>query len=232
MASLAGEMVDSALRKKGITQEQLAEKIGRSQTLISRFITGVSIANTTAQAIANELNIDANELIQLIQRDKLQRGMKKLKAQYLPVLGEEETEDLLSDKKDVYVIGHVGIVAADVPLLNIYDQNPEKAERYPVPTGIEFDADKSFALKVIGKSMTDDKIDEGDIILVDTSAKVKDKDRILIVRNGQQELRAYQKVGDLVLLQSSTIPEASTVIPSQDKNTKIIGRVIFLHKTF
>jgi SOS-response transcriptional repressor LexA len=230
MASLAGEMVDSALRKKGITQEQLAEKIGRSQTLISRFITGVSIANTTAQAIANELNIDANELIQLIQRDKLERGMKKLKAQYLPVLGEEETEELLSDKKNA-VIGHVGIVP-DVPLLNSYDQNPEKAERYIVPTGVELDENKSFALRVVGKSMTDDKIDEGDIILVDPNAKVKDKDRILIVRNGQQELRAYQKVGDLVLLQSSTIPEASTVIPSQDKNTKIIGRVIFLHKTF
>jgi SOS-response transcriptional repressor LexA len=230
MASLAGEMVDSALRKKGITQEQLAEKIGRSQTLISRFITGVSIANTTAQAIANELNIDANELIQLIQRDKLERGMKKLKAQYLPVLGEEETEELLSDKKNA-VIGHVGIVP-DVPLLNSYDQNPEKAERYIVPTGVELDENKSFALRVVGKSMTDDKIDEGDIILVDPNAKVKDKDRILIVRNGQQELRAYQKVGDLVLLQSSTIPEASTIIPSQDKNTKIIGRVIFLHKTF
>jgi SOS-response transcriptional repressor LexA len=137
---------------------------------------------------------------------------------------------LLSDKKNA-VIGHVGIVP-DVPLLNSYDQNPEKAERYIVPTGVELDENKSFALRVVGKSMTDDKIDEGDIILVDPNAKVKDKDRILIVRNGQQELRAYQKVGDLVLLQSSTIPEASTIIPSQDKNTKIIGRVIFLHKTF
>ncbi|MEK7398695.1 MAG: XRE family transcriptional regulator [Candidatus Poribacteria bacterium] len=230
MASLAGEMVDSALRKKGMTQEELAEKIGRRQTLISRFITGVSIANTTAQAIANELDINANELTQLIQRDKLERGMKKLKAQYIPVLGEKETEELLSDKKNADV-GHVGIVP-DVPLLNSYNQNPEKAERYIVPTGVELDENKSFALKVIGKSMTDDKIDEGDIILVDTSAKVKDKDRVLVVRNGQQELRAYQKVGDLVLLQSSTIPEASTIIPSQDENTKIIGRVIFLHKTF
>ncbi len=230
MASLAGEMVDSALRKKGMTQEELAEKIGRSQTLISRFISGVSIADTTAQAIAKALDIDANELIQLIQRDKLERGMRKLKAQYVPVLGEEETEDLLSDKKNVDV-GHVGIVP-DVPLLNSYDQNPEKAERYIVPTGVQLDENKSFALRVGGKSMTDDKIDEGDIILVDTGAEITDKNRILVVRNGQQELREYQKVGDLVLLQSRTITDVPTVIPSQDKDTKIIGRVIFLHKTF
>ena len=230
MASLAGEMVESALRKKDITQEQLAEKIGRSQTLISRFITGVSISNTTAQAKAKELNIDADELIQLIQRDKLERGMRKLRAQYLPVLGEEETKDLLSDKKNADV-GHIGVVP-DVPLLNSYDQNPEKAERYIVPTGVELDENKSFALRVGGKSMTDDKIDEGDIILIDTSAKINDKNRVLVVRNDQQELRTYQKAGDLVLLQSSMIPDASTIIPSQDKNTKIIGRVIFLHKTF
>ena len=50
--SQAGEMVKSALKEKDMTQQGLAEKIGRDQTLISRFISGVPIADTTARAIA------------------------------------------------------------------------------------------------------------------------------------------------------------------------------------
>jgi len=233
MASLAGDMVNSALEKKNMTQEQLAEKIGRSQTLISRFISGIPIADTTAQAIAQALGLNADELIQLIQRDKLERRMRKLKAQYIPVLGEDETENLIPDKKTVDV-GHVGIVA-DIPLLDSYDQDPEKAERYIVPTGIELDRDKSFALKVSGKGMTDEKIDEGDIILVDRKAKVKNNDRVLVVRGDQQEVRKYQKFENTVLLQSSTVEEVPVIILSQNaqgENAKIIGRVVFLHKAF
>lgn len=230
MVSQIRDMVNSALERKGMTQEELAEKIGRSQALISRFISGVPIADATARAIAQVLDLDADELIQQVQRDKLERRMKKIKSQYIPVLGEYEIESLISEKKPLDV-GHVNVLN-EIPLLDFYDQDPNKAERYIVPTGVELDANKSFALKVKGKGMTDDKIDEGDIIIVDPKAKIKHNDRVLAVRNGQQEIRRYQKAGDTVLLQSNTVPEVPIIILSQNETTKVIGRVVFLHKIF
>ncbi|MGB9595888.1 MAG: S24 family peptidase [Candidatus Poribacteria bacterium] len=224
------DMINSALAKKSMTQEQLAEKIGRSQALISRFIAGVPVAENTARAIAQALDLNADELIQQVQRYKLERRLKKIKAQYIPVVGENEIVDLISERKPLDV-GYVSVIN-EIPLLDFYNQNTSQAERYIVPTGIDLDISKSFALRVKGQSMTDDKIDEGDIIIVDTKAKINHNDRVLTVRDGQQEIRRYQKAGDMILLQSNAVPEAPIVILPQDKSTKIIGRVIFLHKIF
>ncbi len=230
MISQIRDMVNSALEKKGMTQEQLAEKIGRSQALISRFISGVPVAEDTARAIAQALDLDADELIQQVRLHKLERRVKKIKAQYTPTVSEDEIVDLISEKKPLDV-GNINVLN-EIPLLDSYDQNPNKAGRYIVPTGVELDSNKSFALKVKGQGMTDDKIDEGDIIIIDTKAKLNHNDRVLVIRNGQQEIRRYQKAGNMVLLQSNTVQDVPIIVLSQDENIKVIGRVVFLHKIF
>jgi plasmid maintenance system antidote protein VapI len=228
--SHAGEIVGSALKEKEMTQQQLAEKIGRDQTLISRFISGVPIADTTARAIAKILDLDADELVYQIQRDKLDKKMNKLKTQYKPVIGNENVDNMLSGDKSI-LVGHVGVIP-DIPLLNSYDQPSDKAERYIVPTGIQLDSDRAFALKINGKNMTDDKIEEGDIIIVDPSAKMRDEDRVLVVRDDQQELRKFYRDGNTIILQSPGGSGLPLILTSRKENVKIVGRIIFCAKHF
>lgn len=229
--SQAGEMVKSALKEKDMTQQVLAEKIGRDQTLISRFISGVPIADTTARAIAEILDLDADELVHQIQRDKLDKKMGKLKAQYKPVIGNDS--DLFHDK-ETYLVGNVTILDKihNIPLLNSYDQPQEKAERYIIPTGIQLDSEKAFALKINGKNITDDKIEEGDIIIVDPSAKMRDEDRVLVVRDSQQELRRFYRDGNTIILQSPGSTGLPIILTSRRENVKIIGRIVFCAKHF
>jgi len=228
--SHAGEMVGTALKEKGMTQQQLAEKIGRDQTLISRFISGVPIADTTARAIAEVLEIDAGELVQRIQRDKLEKKMEKLKTQYKPVIGDENVDNIFSDNKSA-VVGHVGVIP-DIPLLNSYNQPSGKADRYIVPTGIKLDSDRAFALKVSDKNMTDDKIEVGDIIIVDPSAKMKDGDIVLVVLSDRQELRRFYRQEGTIILQSPGGSGLPLILTSHRENVKIIGRVVFCAKHF
>jgi SOS-response transcriptional repressor LexA len=223
-------MVGSALKEKGMTQQQLAEKIGRDQTLISRFISGVPIADTTARAIAEILDLDADELVYQIQRDKLDKKVEKLKTQYKPVILDVGAIELLSDGKGV-AVGHVGMVA-NIPMLNSYNQPSGKAERYIVPTGIQLDSDRAFALKISGKNMTDDKIEEGDIIIIDPSAKMRDEDRVLVVRDGQQELRKFYRDGNTIILQSPGGSGLPLIFTSRKENVKIVGRIVFCAKHF
>lgn len=228
--SQAGEMVKSALKDKDMTQQGLAEKIGRDQTLISRFISGVPIADTTARAIAEILDLDADELVHQIQRDKLDKKMGKLKAQYKPIIGSDSFGDMNSDSK-IFEVGHAGVID-DIPLLDSYDQPQEKAERYVIPTGIQLDSDKSFALRISGKNMTDDKIEEGNVIIVDPSAKMRDEDRVLVIRDGSQELRRFYRDGNTTILQSPGGTGLPIILTSHKENVKIIGRIVFCAKHF
>ena len=228
--SQAGEMVKSALKEKGMTQQELAEKIGRDQTLISRFISGVPIADTTARAIAEILDLDADELVHQIQRDKLDKKLDKLKAQYKPIIDDDGVRNLISDSKN-FDVGHVGVIP-DIPLLRSYDQPQEKAERYVIPTGIQLDSGRAFALKISGKNMTDDKIEEGNIIIIDPSAKMRDEDRVLVVRDNQQELRRFYRDGNTIILQSPGGTGLPIILTSRKENVKIIGRIVFCAKHF
>lgn len=230
MVSQAGEIVKSALKEKGMTQQVLAEKIGRDQTLISRFISGVPIADTTARAIADILDLDADELVHQIQRDKLDKKVVKLKAQYKPVIGNDSFGDMNPDNKN-FEVSHVEIIA-DIPLLNSYDQPQEKAERYVIPTGTQLDSGRAFALKISGKNMTDDKIEEGNVIIVDPSAKMRDEDRVLVVRDNQQELRRFYRDGNTIILQSPGGTGLPIILTSRKENVKIIGRIVFCAKHF
>ena len=226
MSSQAGEMVKNAMKEKGMTQQELASKIGRDQTLISRFISGVPIADDTARAMAEVLDLDDEELLRLLQRDKYERQVEKLKTQFKPVVGNHE--------KDIHEAANVSIVDGNprISLLLSYDQPIEKAEEYIIPTGVHLDSYKAFALKVNTKNLTDDKIEDGDIIIIDPSAKRKDGDRILITVNEKPELRRFYRRGNTVVLQSHDNSQPPLISMPKDNEIKIIGRVVFLHKVF
>jgi len=243
MAPHSGEMVKAAMKTKGTTQIELAKEIGRDQTLISRYLSGqIEISVEAARSIAEVLEIDFQELRRQLQLDKLNRRVERLKAGFKRILGEAEEIDIAFSDKPVFVVGHAGIteeavVARAIPLLHsipagAYDRSKEKAEPYILPPGVQVDTERAFALKVSGENMTDDRVDEGDIIVVDPAAEVRDGDRVLAILSGEPALRAIYREGETVVLHSPEDREEPVIFLSQKDDSEIVGRVILCTKLF
>ena len=241
MAPHSGEMVKAAMKERGMTQNELARRIGKDQTLISRYLSGqIEISLEAAISIAEVLGIDFQELRHQLQRDKLERRKEKLEAQFKDLVGEEEKIDVLSSDQPVHVVGAVGVQeipdAIAVPLLDFIplgeqDLSKEKADLYVLPPGIEVDVEKSFALKVSGEDMTDDEFGEGDIIVVDPTAEAQDEDIVLVVLAGKPVLRKIYRRGGMIVLQSSG-GNAEPFILSPEDDFHVVGRVALYTRLF
>lgn len=237
MATHAGDIVKAALRNKGMTQLELAERIGKDQTLISRLISGQPVSDATARSIAEVLNIDLDDFLHQLQRDRLERKRKSLMKQFKGVIEEDEKKDILPAEKEV-VIGHVGLEEQlNVTFIPIAESIPftdkdwrEKAETFAVPSNINIDKDKAFAIKVIGEDMTDDKVDEGDVIVVDPSAKLQDGDRVLVLLGDTVKLKRIYQRGDAIILQAPGNSKEPVIFLSAKDNFTILGKIILCTK--
>lgn len=79
----SSEIVKKALKNVGMTQCELAEKIGKDQTLISRYLSGdIEVAAHTAVAIAGILDIDFVQLYHQLRWDKYHRKLSKLQTEF------------------------------------------------------------------------------------------------------------------------------------------------------
>lgn len=236
MANHAGDIVKAALRNKGMTQLELAERIGKDQTLISRLISGQPVSDATARSIAEVLNIDLDDFLLQLQRDRLERKRKNLVKQFKEVIEEEKKEILPTEKEAV--IGHVGVEEQlNVTFVPLAESIPftdkgwrEKAEIFAVPSSVNIDKDKAFALKVIGEDMTDDKVDEGDIIVIDPSAKPQDGDRVLVLLGDTVKLKRIYQRGDAIILQAPGNSKEPVIFLSPKDNFKILGKIILCTK--
>lgn len=237
MANHAGDIVKAALRSKGMTQLELAERIGKDQTLISRLISGQPVSDATARSIAEALNINLDEFLHQLQRDRLERKRKSLMKQFKGVINEEEKKDVLSSEKEA-VIGHVGVEEQPsvlfVPLANSIPFSDkdwrEKAETFVIPSNISVDKNKAFALKISGEDLTDDKVDEGDIVVVDPSAKTQDGDRVLVLLGDKVKLKRIYQRGDAVILQAPGNSKEPVIFLSPNDNFTILGKVVLCTK--
>ena len=79
-------IIRDKMKKDNITQEQLAKRIGRDQSLITRFLAGVAVADKTLERICEELQIPYYSL----ERERLLKDIEKLNAKYIHVLEGEE----------------------------------------------------------------------------------------------------------------------------------------------
>ena len=79
----SGKIVKDALDSQNMAQVTLARKIGRDQSLISRYVKGdIEVSWSTAIAIARALNINSEVLNHQLQKDKFNRAMEKLSLKY------------------------------------------------------------------------------------------------------------------------------------------------------
>jgi SOS-response transcriptional repressor LexA len=240
MVRHSGELVKAAMKDKGMTQVELASRIGKDQTLISRYVSGkIEISVEVARSIAEALELDFEELRQQLKRDKLERRREHLRAEFKEIISDEA--DLLSSSGLVYV-GHVGHVeessgAITVPLMDsvpsgAQDWSQEKAGSYVFSADVQVDPEKSFALKISGEKMTDDVVDEGDIVLVDQHKKPKDGDRVVVILNGEPMLRKMYHTGETVMLQSPENRGKPVIFVSPKDDFEVVGRVTLCIKLF
>ena len=235
MVQHSGEMVKAALRSREMTQVELASSIGRDQTLISRYLSGqIEISDKAARAIADVLEIDFEELHHQLQRDRLERKMKRLGAEFKEVLDGSETSDQADVGAAILMEAPGAIV---VPMLNFVpssadDLSGKDTARYFLPPDMRIDPENSFAIRVSGENMIDDEVDEGDIIVVDCSANADDGDKVLAVVSGKPMLRKIYRRGETTVLQASGDSKEPVIFLSQKDDFEIVGRLALCTKVF
>lgn len=116
---------------------------------------------------------------------------------------------------DSSMVPLVGKITAGQPILAV-----EQIEDYiPYPTR---DADGLFALKVVGLSMKNAGILDGDIVIADKNAPCKNGD-IVIGMDGDEATvkRLYLKDGKVIFM-----PENEDFSPIYPKEPKVLGKVV------
>ena len=96
--------------------------------------------------------------------------------------------------------------------------------------GDEAVKDPSFALRVVGNSMIDVGILEGDYLLVERGARIRSGDIVVALLNGETTVKRYEvKSGGIFL-----VPENKTMQPIRviDGQFEIQGKVVGLQRRF
>ena len=235
----AGDMVKKVMRDIGMTQVELSRRIGRDQTLISRFLSGkVRISETAARSMAEVLDMDFEELRIQMQKDKLEHQLDRLKAEHKNMFddgGETDTPGGRADVGGVTLLETQGIVT--IPMLNsvpvnAHDWREEEEARYPLPPDIRVDAENSFAVKAAGKNVTNDEVNEGDTIVIDSSAKTRDGDIVLVIVKGEPMLRRIYRKDRTIVLQASAESKEPLILLSQKDDFQIVGRMMLCARDF
>ena len=115
----------------------------------------------------------------------------------------------------------VGRVTAGQPILAV-----EQIEDYiPYPAK---DAEGLFALRVVGLSMRDAGILDGDIVVADKNARYKDGD-IIIGMDGDEATvkRLLHKIGQVIFM-----PENPDFDPIYPENPSVLGKVIGSYRKY
>ena len=84
----------------------------------------------------------------------------------------------------------------------------------------------TFALEVRGTSMIDDHICDGDLILLDRAAEVRDGDIVVALVAGHETTlkRLYREPGDIIRLQPANTAVKPILVPARD--VQVQGRLL------
>jgi repressor LexA len=129
-------------------------------------------------------------------------------------------------RRRVYHVPVVGRIAAGAPIEAISDPNDA------IELGDEFATEDAYALRVRGKSMIEDLIDDGDLVIVRPAETATNGEVVVaLLTNGPSEhgeatLKRYYREKDRVRLQ----PANQTMQPIyvRPEDVKVQGRVIAL----
>lgn len=133
----------------------------------------------------------------------------------------DNSEDIFLNKKKTVDVPIVGQVSAGAPILAF--ENIE--DTYPLP--IDFAQDKNlFILKVVGESMINSGILDGDFVIIEKRDFARNGDKVLALIGENSTIKTFYKEKDGFRLQ----PENDFMEPIYVKELKILGVIVGLYR--
>lgn len=137
-----------------------------------------------------------------------------------------ENSAIVNKEKFVFDCPILGRVAAGLPIL----ATENILGHYPLPSS-EFDADSTFMLKIVGDSMIDAGINEGDIVIVDKEKYPENSKIVVALLDDSATVKRFYRKQDTIILH----PENSNykdIIVSHGQDINILGVVVGLIRKF
>lgn len=194
-----GSKLKEARKGKKLTQDELANKIGVSSSMISRY-----------EAEKNEPDIETMKKISKILEQPLEF--------FLP-------DSFVADMRNVggstAYIPVIGEIACGTPILAV--QNVEYYKEIPKD---ELPSGELFILKAKGDSMYPSIVD-GDDVLIRLQPDVEDGEiaAVQVDNDTRATLKKVQHAGDNIILLPIN-PEYSTIVLNENNPGRIIGRAM------
>ena len=172
-----------------------------------------------------------HHLIALEREGLLERGSRSSRALRLTSRGEEEldveprrpsmarvTPFRMPLERDVLALPVLGEIAAGQPI----EAYADGAESLDVPRSLEA-RDDTYVLRVRGKSMIDDLIDDGDYVVVQPQATARDGDIVVaLLEDNGVTLKRFYREQDRIRLQ----PANAEMEPIYATEVQIQGKVV------
>ena len=86
-------------------------------------------------------------------------------------------------------------------------------------------APTSFALTVVGESMSGVEIHDGDIVLVDREGAINNGDVVVAMLGDEATIKTFDKVGNRIILKAQNLDYQDIVPAAGGPEFKILGRV-------
>ena len=177
----------------------------------------------TLQEIATAIGVSSlatvHEHLQALQRKKV---IKKYEGAVRGIELLDRTFLKMTESVDVPIMGYI---AAGQPIEPHIDPNAT-FKVSPEMISTKF---RSYVLQVKGQSMIEDHIDDGDYVVIEETAEVKNGDIVVaLLDNGLATLKRYYREMTRVRLE----PANSTMSPIFATNVQIQGRVVGLIRKY
>lgn len=218
--TFSGKVIYDALQKTSLDIEQLAEKLKLSSVAIYHWLNGKRIISfDNALSVCRILDIDESELNEAIKKDKMNIYNKKSISRF-PISDNPNQTNLIR----IPILGQVP--AGD--FREILSKMRDEAQKWEyISDDPARDEKFLFGFSVIGESMTGKDIQDGDIIIIDTSVKPINGDVVMAMMNDSTTVKTFWRSGEILTLYSANDKIDPIFFHENDKdNVKIIGKVI------
>ena len=202
----------TARKRKGLTQQQVADFIGISQNNYSYWENGkVKIVNISLQRLSELFGVSVDYLLGRENHTTIDTTPRAAKIKDLAIKDEVELNDF-------YPVPLLGSVVAGIPI-----EAQEDLEGYVY---ISFKPkEEYFALRVHGESMINAGIRDNSILIVHKQPYANCGDIVVAMLNGEQTVKRFKMYGDNIFLMPEN-PAFEPIPVLKGADFLILGKVV------
>lgn len=224
--SRLGESIKHLRNKKGVTQKQLAKKLGVAENFINEVELGRKVINESViSRISKILGEDLND-INMFAEEMAEERNEKIEKKQVP-----DFSNTSKKKEEVNEVwgNAFGNILKDVPLYN-YNMNKtlDKIQLPIVGNKIKgYAIDKVFFLKIEDNDMSGFRILKDDIAFCHNINEIVNNSIIFIEHKGERKVRQVKKLdgSKLLLVSNSGAVTTETVAKNE---IKLIGKLDYV----